>query len=237
MQTLTQVLLEQGWDNQVVDDTQLARLLGGTDARRYGLVNRALQAGELLRLKRGLYVMSPRFRQTLPHPFVVAQALLPASYVSFESALAYHGWIPEAVYATTSVTPGRKSINHEVAGYGQFVFHPLALVSGYFLSGVQRVELAGQHCLLASPLRALLDWVCLHKLTWQGLPALLDGMRLDEDGLYSVTRAEVLRLQPVYKHQRVQDYLQQLAGSLAAGPNPPGDAAWPQQITEVDCQH
>jgi hypothetical protein len=46
------------------------------------------------------------------------------------------------------------------------------------------------------------------------LPALLDGMRLDEDELYRVTRAEVLRLQPVYQHQRVQDYLQQLAGEL-----------------------
>lgn len=218
MQTLTQVLLEQGWDKRVLADAQLARLVGGSDARRYGLVNRALQAGELLRLKRGLYVMSQRFRQTLPHPFVVAQALLPASYVSFESALAWHGWIPEAVFATTSVTPGRKSVSHEVKSYGQFVFHPLALANGHFLTGVQRVELGGQYCLLASPLRALLDWACLRKLTWQGLEALLDGMRLDEDGLQSVTRADVQLLLPVYKHQRVRDYLEQLAHELGLNP-------------------
>lgn len=214
MQTLTQVLLEQGWDKRVLADAQLARLVGGSDARRYGLVNRALQAGELLRLKRGLYVMSQRFRQTLPHPFVVAQAQLPASYVSFESALAYHGWIPEAVYATTSVTPGRKSVSHEVQGLGQFIFHPLALANGHFLTGVQRVELGGQYCLLASPLRALLDWVCLRKVAWQGLTALLDGMRLDEDELQSVTRADICLLQPVYKHQRVRNYLEQLAHEL-----------------------
>ncbi len=217
MQTLTQVLLEQGWDKHLLDDTQFGRLVGGTDARRYGLVNRALQAGELLRLKRGLYVMTPRFRQTLPHPFVVAQALLPASYVSFEAALSHHGWTPEAVHATTSVTPGRKSIRHEVPGYGQFMFHPLALASGYFLSGVQRVELAGQHCLLASPLRALLDLACLRKWVWQGLPALLDGLRLDEDELYNVTQADIARLQPVYKHQRVRNYLDALAGVLGSG--------------------
>lgn len=214
MQTLTQLLLEQGKNKQVLDDVQLARLLGGSDARRYGLVNRALQAGELLRLKRGSYVMSQRFRQTLPHPFVVAQVLLPASYVSFESALAYHGWIPEAVYATTSVTPGRKSISHEVTGLGQFVFQPLALANGHFLTGVQRVELAGQHCLLAHPLRALLDWVCLRKLAWQGLPALLDGMRLDEDELQTVSPADVQSLQAVYKHQRVRDYLEHFAHEL-----------------------
>lgn len=214
MQTLTQVLLEQGWDRRILDDAQLARLLGGSDARRYGLVNRALQAGELLRLKRGLYVMTPHFRQTLPHPFVVAQALLPASYVSFEAALAWHGWIPEAVYATTSVTPGRKSLSYEVQDYGQFVFHPLALASGYFLSGVQRVELEGQHCLLASPLRALLDLACLRKLAWQGLPALLEGMRLDEDELYNVPHAEIEQLRPVYKHQRVRDYLEALVDAL-----------------------
>jgi hypothetical protein len=30
------------------------------------------------------------------HPFAVAQALLPGSYVSFETALAFHGWIPHS---------------------------------------------------------------------------------------------------------------------------------------------
>lgn len=214
MQTLTQTLLEQGWGKRVLDDSQLSRLLGGTDARRYGLVNRALQAGELLRLKRGMYVMSPRFHQTLPHPFVVAQALLPASYVSFEAALAWHGWIPEAVYATTSVTPKRKSISYDVQDYGQFAFHPLALANGYFLSGIQRVNLAGQHCLVASPLRALLDWACLRKWDWQGLPALLDGLRLDEDELYKASHSDIRRLKPVYKHQRVRDYLESLAEAL-----------------------
>jgi predicted transcriptional regulator of viral defense system len=35
------------------------------------------------------------------------------SYISFETALAYHGWIPERVFVTASVVPGRKSRRYE----------------------------------------------------------------------------------------------------------------------------
>ena len=85
---------------------QLARLLDGTPQRRYNLVNRALKHGELLQLRRGLYLLAPQSANKLPHPFVLAQALQTGSYISFETALSFHGWIPESVPVTLSVVPG-----------------------------------------------------------------------------------------------------------------------------------
>ena len=41
------------------------------------------------------------------HPFVVANALKKASYVSLQSALSHYGMIPEYVPVTTSVTTRR----------------------------------------------------------------------------------------------------------------------------------
>ena len=106
MQTLTEKLIQAGWAGRVLSLAQLARLLDGTPQRRYNLVNRALKHGELLQLRRGLYLLAPQSANKLPHPFVLAQALQTGSYISFETALSFHGWTPESVPVTLSVVPG-----------------------------------------------------------------------------------------------------------------------------------
>lgn len=214
MQAITEQLLFHPLHERILDEGQLARLLGGSPPRRYGLVNRALQAGELQRLKRGLYVLASPFRRSKLHPFVLAQKLLPTSYVSFETALAWHGWIPEAVHTVASVTPGRKTLQYQPEGFGLFTYHPLALHKGYFLVQVARVELEGQAALLANPLRALLDWVCLHKQPWQGLAFLEDSLRIESESLARITAADITNLRYVYKHQAVQHWLTQLGITL-----------------------
>ena len=214
MQALTEKLLFHPYRERILDETQLAHLMGGTSARRYGLTNRALQAGELQRLMRGLYVLPQRFRQTRLHPFVIAQRLYPTSYVSFETALAWHGWIPEAVHTVASVTPGRKTLQYQPDGFGLFTYHPMALHKGYFLVQVARIELEGQAALLANPLRALLDWACFHKQPWQGLAFLQDSLRIESESLARITAADITNLRYVYKHQAVQHWLMQLCVAL-----------------------
>ncbi len=60
--------------------------------------------GYILVLKRGIYMLSEEFRVTRCSNYFLANQLYTPSYVSLESALSYYGLIPEAVYATTSVT-------------------------------------------------------------------------------------------------------------------------------------
>ncbi|MGB4582526.1 MAG: hypothetical protein WBI05_00090 [Rhodoferax sp.] len=203
MQTLTEKLIHAGWADRVFSQAQLARLLEGTPQRRYNLVNRALQHGELLQLRRGLYLLAPQLQNKLPHPFVLAQALQSGSYVSFETALSFHGWIPESVPVTLSVVPGRRRLEVDLAALGLFRYYPLALRQGYFLEAVDRHTFAGQTALVAQPLRALLDIVCLRKLAIDSIQALTQSMRID-DGLLMQTKSPTWQaLQQVYAHKRM----------------------------------
>jgi predicted transcriptional regulator of viral defense system len=219
MQTLAQKLINEGLENRVLTDKQLARVLKGSPQRRYGLVNRALKAGDLHRLTRGRYLLADRYRDYPGHPFALAQAFVPGSYVSFETALAYHGWIPEAVYTTACVTPGRKTLLFDPPGYGRFSFHPLAIHEGRFLELVLRTQITQQTMWIAEPLRALMDLVCLRKTPWQGLDWLTEGLRIDEDNLRSIKPSDIETLILVYKQKRVNSFLSSMTRALV---EPPG---------------
>jgi len=217
MQTLTEQLLEEGLGNRVLTDNQLGRLISGSSQRRYNLVNRAMKADELIRLRRGLYMLPEKYRSQPCHPYALAQRLVPGSYVSLETALAFHGWIPEAVYTTASVVPGRKAKDFNIELLGRFTFHPMAIETGYFLELVERVQLGEQAVLIAQPVRALLDLVCLKKIEWQGLAWLVRGMRINEDVLNRISRAELRTLKHVYMHKRVQKFIVELEIALGLG--------------------
>lgn len=130
-------------------------LLAGEDSpaevRRQ--ISRWVASGRLIQLRRGLYVLAPPHSGQSPDVLAVAARLRRSSYVSLQSALAYHGVIPEAVPVVTSVTTGRPQ--RFETPVGAFVYrhvHP-SLFWGY-----QEVELGpGQPIYVAFPEKALLD--------------------------------------------------------------------------------
>lgn len=214
MTPLTEMIIESGYAERPLSARQLERLLGGGSGRRYGLVNRALKSNELLQVRRGLYVLANKYRRNNIHPFVLAQNLLPGSYVSGESALSFHGWIPEAVRSVLSITAKGKSLSYEHETLGKFEFRRMTVNSGCFLQAVARHELQNQVALIAEPLRALLDMVYLRKLPWQGLDFLLSGLRIEEALLQSVTWLDLTRLLDVYKGKREREFINELQRSL-----------------------
>ena len=214
MNSLVEQVRAAGFGTSVITERQLSEILGGSDARRYGLVNRALKDGTLLRLKRGLYYLKSSNTGDSIHPFAVAQALLPGSYVSFETALAFHHWIPEAVFTTASVTPGRKSVERDHESLGKFSYHPLALNDYQFLAAVARVKLGLHTALVASPLRALMDLVALRKESWSGLDWVEEGLRIDEAHLTTLRRKDFAALSPTYKHKAANEFLAHLENAV-----------------------
>ena len=210
MQTLTEELIQAGGSRRVLSHAQVARLLKGTPQRRYNLVNRALRRGELLRLRRGLYVVSPVWQGQTPHPFVLAQAMQPGSYVSFETALSFHGWIPESAATTLSVTPERRRLQVDHAVFGLFRFFPLALHRPYSLEGVERVAFAGQTSLVAQPLRALTDILCLRNLEGDEVQALPESMRIDSERLRRLKPAAWRAVERAYARPRTSAAIREL---------------------------
>jgi predicted transcriptional regulator of viral defense system len=125
------------------------------DVRRQ--LSRWVASGHVVQLRRGLYALAPPYRKTEPHPFVVANRLVRGSYVSFQSALAHHGLIPEHVPVVTSVTTGRPQRRENA--FGAFEYHhcPPDRLTGYRLEPLG----GGQEALVATPAKALADLVNL----------------------------------------------------------------------------
>ena len=120
-------------------------------------LSRWKEAGKVYQLRRGLYALPPPYQKVRPHPFLVANRLMPASYVSLQSALAYYGMIPEYVPVTTSVTSGRPG-NWETP-LGTYDFRHIQVG---FLNGYQYVDVdEEQSAFIASPEKALLDLLYL----------------------------------------------------------------------------
>ncbi len=133
----------------------LAGDLSPNDVRRQ--LSRWVRAGRVIRLRRGLYTLAPPYRKVAPHPFLAANALRRGSYVSLQSALAYHGLIPESVPAVTSVTTGRPEILE--TDLGTFLFRH---VRKSWFGGYRKVEVfPGQGAFLAGPEKSLLDLIYL----------------------------------------------------------------------------
>ncbi|MBS4062526.1 MAG: hypothetical protein KG029_19170 [Bacteroidetes bacterium] len=113
-------------------------------------LSRWVSAGKLKQLRRGLYALVPPYQKHIPHPFLVANYLMPGSYVSAQSALAYYGLIPEYVARTSSMTTGRPAQWED-----GFHFQHLA---PHLFFGYLRVEVAAeQSAFVAVPEKALLD--------------------------------------------------------------------------------
>ena len=66
----------------------------------------------LIKLKRGLYETNKD-----ADPFTIANVLLSPSYISFETALAYYGMIPEMVYAIKSASFKKNKKNRRIRLY------------------------------------------------------------------------------------------------------------------------
>ena len=148
-------------------------LAGDQDpAALYRQLSRWVRGGKLIQLRRGLYSLAPPLRRREPHPFLIANSLERGTYVSLQSALSFHGLIPEAVPTTTSVGPVRPGSFETSFGRFQFQHLRADLCRGY-----RRVEVkAGQYARVALPEKALVD--LLYLVPGSDDPAALEQLRL-----------------------------------------------------------
>lgn len=110
-------------------------------------------AGEIIRLKRGMYVTSPSISGVRLNEFLIANHLHGPSYVSMQSALRYYGLIPETVTETISLTPGLAKVFTNDVGLFRYVHCPNA----YFSVGIRSVAEGNAVFMMASPEKALCD--------------------------------------------------------------------------------
>ena len=151
-------------------------------------LSRWVGAGKLIKLAKGLYTLAEPYGKLTPHPFVLANAMKKASYVSLQSALAYFGMIPEHVPTVTSVTTQRPA--RVETPLGRFLFRH---VKKSWFTGYTQVDLgSSQKAFVATPQKALLDLVYLtpgaDNYEFLAELRLQNLTRLDRDALVKLAR-------------------------------------------------
>lgn len=200
MQTLTERLLNVA-PHDLFSAEDLLQYTSGSDDARYGLVKRAVASAELIRIRRGLYCLSPKLRRKPLNLFAVAQYVYGPSYISLESALSHHGWIPEAVYTVTSASIGESKTFHTPVGTFSYTRIPQEV----FYAAVEREGdvAAGGVALVARPIKALADYVYAYRKDWQSLHPVVHDLRVDPQELAAITREELEEARAGYRSKRV----------------------------------
>ena len=111
--------------------------------------------GLLLRIKKGLYVVSPTVTRVPLSPELIANHVYSPSYVSMHSALRYYGLIPEAVYSIQSMTV--KHARCFDTPLGRFDYTSMSREA--FPIGVTIVNKQSYTFLMATPEKALCDLI------------------------------------------------------------------------------
>ena len=114
------------------------------------------QNGLIIRIKRNLYVVSPKVHHQEISRELVANHLYRPSYVSLESALSYYGLIPERVYSVRSVCTKLHKQYNTPLGYFEYIKVP----ENYFSIGIRQEIIENQYAfLIATPTKVICDMI------------------------------------------------------------------------------
>ncbi|MDD4202194.1 MAG: hypothetical protein PHQ52_01875 [Candidatus Omnitrophica bacterium] len=79
-------------------------------------INDLIKKGEIIRVKKGLYVFGSKLSQQPYSKETLANLIYGPSYISLEYALSFYGLIPERVETLTSVTNKKNKLFHTPVG-------------------------------------------------------------------------------------------------------------------------
>lgn len=162
--------------------------------KHLGLLQRS---GEIIRLKRGLYVFANRF-----DALATANAIHGPSYISFETALAYYGLIPERVPTVLSVVDGRSASFATPVGLYQYHQQQRSL----FALGMSMQRLETRSYLIATREKAVLDTLSRAQLKAAALSPTdvlafaLDSLRIDREMLQTLSPAKLSKMAISYRN-------------------------------------
>ena len=145
-------------------------------------LSRWAASGRVIRIHKGWYTLGEPFRRVRLDTNVVACTIKQGTYVSIQSALAYHGMIPEYVAETTCVTTGRPL--HFDSPVGRFRYRHIKREAFF---GYQQEENGPQQAFIATPEKALLDLLYL-------TPGSADADYLSEMRLQRIEELDTARM-------------------------------------------
>jgi len=131
----------------------------------------------LVRLKKGLYIVSPDVTNQSVSKELIANHLYGPSYISLETALSFYGIIPERVYITLSVTSKRKKRYNTPLG----IFEYRTVPFNYLSIGISQEIVQNSYAyLMATPEKAMCDLIVTKSgIRIQSLKAITEYLETD----------------------------------------------------------
>jgi predicted transcriptional regulator of viral defense system len=199
------------WPKPYISGTDLHHILNKSANSRQAIIKRAIQKGYLLSIRRDLYLIK-NLKMPPLDSFEIAPIIYGPSYVSFESALSYHGWIPEAVRTITCASV--KRAREFETPIGIFSYEPTPIK--VFSIGVEQHNQSGSTLFIASPVKALADMIYSRKRVWESLDDFSEDLRIEVENFKDRDRELLNELRKSYPIQRVKNTL----NILLKGMNP-----------------
>ena len=186
---------------------QLEHLLSTTMSNVNAKISYMVNKGELMRLKKGIYVLGEDYQKEPVDMISVANILYAPSYVSYEYALSYYGLIPERVYEITSASlHGKKSFETDL---GRFSYKPVPL-QVYAIGVDWLYDSVNGGKLIATPEKALCDKVRsdrgIGRLSQEKLAVYLEyDLRIEWDGLLSLDTDLIVNIATAYRSSNLKN--------------------------------
>lgn len=189
----------------------VATLFPGSEDRRSGLVKRAIANGEIINIRRGLYCLAPKYQKKCMNLYTLAHHVYGPSYISMESALSWHGWIPEAVHTITSASFKKSREFRTPLG----IFSYNRIPQKVFYYQVERLTDESRNVfLIASPFKALIDYVYVRKKDWTGIKPVVSSLRIEPEEFEQVTRDNLDSLINNYPNSRMKRFIEGVGKDL-----------------------
>lgn len=197
------------WSKPYISGIDLHHILDKTADSRQAIIKRAIQKGYLIPIRRDLFLIK-NAKRALLNSFEIATIIYGPSYVSFESALSYHGWIPEAVRTTTCASVKRAKEFDTPLGIFSYEHIPIKA----FSFGVEQHQQDALTLFIASPVKALADIVYTRKRTWNSINDLSEDLRIEIESFQNSDRKLLVDLIENYPSPRVKKTLNVLLQGL-----------------------
>lgn len=164
------------------DIVTIGNLLTTTGQNLLMFTTRAVARGQLVRLKRGIYVTSEYFNNKKTNPYYLeflSNKIYGPSYVSSSYVLQKNAVLTESVYALTAITIKKtaKVINNA----GNFLY---TNISKDLFTGFEIIERDGYQIQEATLAKALYDYLFFTVKPWKTITTeRIEGLRLNLDDL------------------------------------------------------
>jgi len=189
----------------------VSEVIKGSSNKIHSLIKRAIAKGEIIRLRRGLYCLPKKYLKKHINLYAVAQHIYGPSYISLESALSWHGWIPEAVYTLTSVSFNKSKDFNTPLGLFSYNHVP----QNIFYESVERhIDQEGYIFFMAKPLKALVDYIYINKIDFDNEDFLLNSLRIEKEELNNLQSKDFDLLAANYENKRVNQFLGKIKKEL-----------------------